>query len=61
MHPGLIALGIYLLIGVLIYLAFKSEEIDPYEISIIPFWPLLLIIWWLVGNSKSKETDCGCS
>jgi len=60
MNKGLIALGFYLFIGLILYLSFV-EETDFYELIIIPFWPLLLIVWLLIRNDKSNETDCGCS
>lgn len=59
MNRGLIALGVYLFIGFMLYLSFV-EETNFYELIIIPFWPLLIIFWLLI-NDKIKETDCGCS
>ena len=59
MDQWLILLGLYLFVGLIIY-SLVYEEDSWYEILVIPFWPLILPLWWLIKEEEKKESDCGC-
>lgn len=60
MHLGLIFLSIYLFIGLIIYFITLSDTYDKYNLLLIPFWPLILIILWILREEKKVE-GCGCN
>lgn len=59
MNPLIIALIIYLSIGLLIY-TFLINHVEAYEVLLtVLFWPLLLIMW-VIFSGKETKSDCGC-